>query len=80
MMSEWTSAAQKIDFNRLKWEIYLRRANTRGPKNSSILHIGAVTKCNRHGDRQKVAGIMRAVGQIIPAVEHDIFYANFVDA
>lgn len=37
-------------------------------------------KAQSHDDRQKVVGIMRAVGQIIPAVEHDILYVNFVGA
>lgn len=51
---------------------------------NTVLHIKVVTKRNRiyiyTKGRQKVAGIIRAAGQIIPAVEHDILYANFVGA
>lgn len=45
---------------------------------NAVLHIKAVAKAIASHGRQKVAGIIRAVP--IPAVEHDILYANFVGA
>lgn len=60
----------------VKWEIYTRRA--RGASRKRGFAYQSYCKGDRDHGRQGVAGIMRAVP--IPAVKHDILYANFVGA